>query len=787
MRTRQLPLQPLLALFVLSGAAGLVYEVVWARQLVLVFGNTSQAVSTILTGFFSGLAVGGWLGGRLADRVARPLRMYGLLELMVVMVVILTPLSFRLLGSIYRGVYPDLETSPLGLALVRFALSIGALAPATVLMGATLPTLARFLGRGGDGLAQAFRRLYIANTVGAVVGTLLAGLILIEVLGLAGALLVGAACSAAAGLIALVLDRQADATASGDVPGAASSAAETTSAVAAPSTAEAPTPAKDRRRLAMLLAFLSGLTSLGYQVTWNRLLAAGTGNSTYVFTVILALFLVGIVIGAGMLGGVRLKVRSVVVLIGGAQLATALLATAGALLIASPTGPYFGVSPAFPLALLRFAAQVTLVVLPATIAMGMTFPATAALLGDRYGSEGAASGRLLAFNTAGSLVATFALPFFVIPILGSPATLAALVLTNLVIGVVLLVSSRELDARQRRRALVTAVAGVTAVAVATVSGRAFGNPTIAMIQAKEGGQVYAATEDDIAGVVAGQAEGWPQIWVGGTSMTIVTVDTKFMPLLPLALRPDASDGLVIAFGMGTAFRTSLNAGVSTDVVELVPSVPRMFHWYYDDAAAVLANAKGRVIVADGRNHVELTDRTYDFVVVDPPPPIESSGVSVISSLEFYQSAKARLKAGGVMVQWVPFGQTLDEFLAHVRTYLQVFPNVRVIQGPGGYGYYMLGSDGSVDLTATALAAVLNRPGVLEDVNAAPDADGKTATGWADALVALNWASGDELRAAVGNGPLITDDHPLPEYFLLRRLGNLNAPMMDPERLNALLR
>ena len=87
-----------------------------------------------------------------------------------------------------------------------------------------------------------------------------------------------------------------------------------------------------------------------------------------------------------------------------------------------------------------------------------------------------------------------------------------------------------------------------------------------------------------------------------------------------------------------------------------------------------------MIVADGRNHVELTDETYDFVVVDPPPPIESSGVSVISSLEFYQAAKARLNPDGVMVQWVPYGQTLDEFLAHVRTYLQVFPNVRVIAG-----------------------------------------------------------------------------------------------------------
>ena len=129
-------------------------------------------------------------------------------------------------------------------------------------------------------------------------------------------------------------------------------------------------------------------------------------------------------------------------------------------------------------------------------------------------------------------------------------------------------------------------------------------------------------------------------------------------------------------------------------MELVPSVPRMFHWFYPDADAGAGEpATVEVIIADGRNHVELTGETYDFIVVDPPPPIESSGVSVISTLEFYRAAKARLTPDGVMMQWVPYGQTLDEFLAHVRTFLAVFPNVRVIAGPGGNGYYMIGSDG----------------------------------------------------------------------------------------------
>ena len=188
-----------------------------------------------------------------------------------------------------------------------------------------------------------------------------------------------------------------------------------------------------------------------------------------------------------------------------------------------------------------------------------------------------------------------------------------------------------------------------------------------------------------------------------------------------------------------------------------------------------------MIVADGRNHVELTDETYDFVVVDPPPPIESSGVSVISSLEFYQAAKARLNPDGVMVQWVPYGQTLDEFLAHVRSFLDVFPNVRVIAGAGGYGFYMIGSDGPVDLDPATMPRPWSGRACWRTSTARPTRTGAPRrSGWT--APGLTWAAGDQLRAAVGDGPLITDDRPLPEYFILRRLANPDAAPLTIESL-----
>ena len=420
--------------------------------------------------------------------------------------------------------------------------------------------------------------------------------------------------------MALVLDRWVGAPATSTEEPAPDAVAPAAPAPAAPPRMPAPAPAApapvaaagirppavDRRRLALAIAFISGLTSLGYQVTWNRLLGAGTGSSTYVFTVILVLFLIGIATGAILLGFIRTHVRSIAGLIGVAQLLTAGLVTLGAAILASPSSPFLGSSTQFLDALREFARTSALVVLPPTIVMGLTFPATAALLGDETGSEGTATGALVAVNTVGAIVATFVLPFFVIPLIGSPATLAGLALINVGVGAFLLAGSSRTHAAVRTLGSVAAAGIAIAIVVSFVAGTAFRNPTTTLI-VSHGGQIFEATEDEIAPVVAGKHD-FPQLWVNGTSMTLITVDTKLMPILPLMLRPESQKGLVIAFGMGTAFRSSLTAGIKTDAVELVPSVPDMFKWFYADADTVLANPNGHVIVTDGRNHVELDRR-----------------------------------------------------------------------------------------------------------------------------------------------------------------------------------
>ncbi|HET9522034.1 MAG TPA: fused MFS/spermidine synthase, partial [Candidatus Limnocylindrales bacterium] len=374
------------AIFILSGAAGLMYEVVWARQLVLVFGNTTQAVSAILTGYFGGLAIGSVVGGRIADRVARPLRLYGILEIVLVGVVLVTPILFRGLHELYRAGYAGLENQPTALALLRYGLALLALAPATVLMGATLPTLSRHLSHRRAELGGAFGRLYAVNTIGAIVGTVAAGLVLIELVGLTGTLIVGAIGSGTAGLAAVALDRRDRGTGRATEPAVAATRS-----------------VRDEwsgRRLPLIIAFVSGLTSLGYQLLWTRLLASGSGNTTYVFTAILTVFLIGIATGAAIIARRLSRSGAMPELgafgrLGAIQVVIAAIVLSGLIVLS-------GQLPDLP-----FIVRVLLVVLPATLTIGLTLPLASSLVTGGDEGIGRDAGMLLGANTLGSIGGTF--------------------------------------------------------------------------------------------------------------------------------------------------------------------------------------------------------------------------------------------------------------------------------------------------------------------------------------------------------------------------------------------
>jgi len=276
-------------------------------------------------------------------------------------------------------------------------------------------------------------------------------------------------------------------------------------------------------------------------------------------------------------------------------------------------------------------------------------------------------------------------------------------------------------------------------------------------------------EDELATVdtVGGPAKG-RRLLVGGVGMTSLTVDTKLMGYLSKALRPDAEDFLVIAFGMGGTYRSGLQLGLRTDAVELSPTVPSRMPVFFPDGEQFLHHPKGRVIVSDGRNYVRLSRQTYDMVAVDPAPPIESAGSVVLYTREFLTEGKARLRPGGVFMLWIPYALPLDDFKEHVRTFAGVFGHVRLVLSPGRHGVFMFGSDAPLEFSEPNVRNVLGTPAAISDLNDVPDHPPTDADGWVEEVRRSQWLADDQLRSFIGPGTQITDDRPRSEYFLWRR-------------------
>jgi spermidine synthase len=426
-----------------------------------------------------------------------------------------------------------------------------------------------------------------------------------------------------------------------------------------------------------------------------------------------------------------------------------------------------------------------LVLLPTSFVMGLALPLASFLVGKSDERVGRDVGFLLGANTLGIVIGTSAVPFLLVPLLGSPRSIIALAALNAALGITLLELAPHAPRARRRLFRAARVAAGLAMAYVLFARPSFvAGPTETMVAQR--GELFASAEDEVAAVQAGKIGGQKHLWVCGTGMTALTVDARLMAVLPMMLRPDADSMLVIAFGMGSSFRSALIGGLRVDGVELVPSVPKMLSYYYPDADRVFSNPRGRLLITDGRNYVELTDRTYDLIVVDPPPPIESSGTAALCSREFYAASASRLEDGGLMMEWMPFGQTVDEFRAHVRTFAHVFPEVMIAFGPGSYGAFLFGSKKPMGLDESTIRRVLARPGVLADLAGADDSPASTLDGWARLIPELVWISGAEVARFGGEGPLITDDRPLSEYFFLRRLGGPSSPPVTEINLRAAL-
>jgi spermidine synthase len=649
----------LLVCFFFSGAAGLIYQVAWGKELGLIFGHTAYAVATVLAVFMGGLAAGSaWLG-RWSETRPRPVTSYAWLEIGVAATGAASLAGLAAVRAAYVAAYPYAGGHTAILLALRFLGAAIVLFLPTFLMGGTLPVLVRGLTRNSPELGARVARLYWINTAGAVAGTFAAGFLFLPTIGLRATLGVAVAFNVLAGGLALLFSRR----------------------VPAPQSAPATLPAEDTPPPAvlpsrfLLICFAAvGATAMAYEIGWTRLLATQLGSSTYAFTLMLATFLAGIVLGSAAFEwwGRRWEVRQTTFAV--TQTLTALAATA--FLIFFPRVPE--VLPAIlratgesfnGLVLAQFAVS-ALAMLPAAVMFGFNFPVVTLLIAGRrspsLAGSGAAVGRAYAWNTMGAIVGAVATGFWLLPRLGSFHLLAATAGVNLVLAALLFAAATP------RRIIAFAVNIVLVAAVGFIGfSRYFYDPAMAAFNTVLYWNMYdrpltlrenARLVDVVyfadglnATITVTRTDGYISLRTNGkvdASNHDVSTQLLLGHLGALA-HPAPRRVLVIGFGGGmTLSALARYPGIERlDCVEIEPAVVRAAPLLTSLNRHVLQDPRVHIIFDDARNFLFTTRERYDLIVSEPSNPW-IAGVATLYTREFYRVARERLAPGGIFVQWV---------------------------------------------------------------------------------------------------------------------------------------
>jgi spermidine synthase len=746
-------LAALCVLLFCSGVSSLIYQVLWLRMLGWVFGVTVHAASTVWATFMAGLALGSLAAGFFGDRVRNPLRWFGVTELSIGASALATPFALAALQRIYVAAYPSLSDSPFALTPVRFAIAFAVLIVPTALMGATLPLIVKASWFRASALGGQVGVLYGSNAAGAIAGTLIAGLYLIPAHGISGSFRAAAMLNAAVGVMAIALS---------PVAARSIAARRTTDASVASGAAATPvgTPPASVPRPGILLAVfaLSGVVSLALEVVWFRVLTLFLRPTVYGFAVMLATILSGIAIGSYLvtpLLGRRLRWMA---WLAGVQLATAIaiVLSFGPLTWLANTSRWITpvVSSVLPEYLAYPMAGSLLAIFPTALLMGLAFPIGLHLWTAAGDSEHVATARRVgvfyALNVAGGIAGSLLGGFVLLPLVGSRASLVLLAALTLGSGLALL--SLAEGRTMWRRAF-----GAGATALFGVAVWLAPDPFAQFVANRYPGQQVVWREEGIeATVVVHDRHGELSLTVNGNHEASTGGGMTFVHRrighLPMAVHPAARNALVIGLGGGaTASAVSLHTGVEVDIVELAGSVVRGAAFFERINHGVLTKPNVQVRVDDGRNYMMLTPKRYDVVTADVILPIWA-GAGNLYSEEYFRLMRRVLNPGGLVLQWV--AGTEAEYKTIARTFLSVFPHTTVWAD----GSLLLGSVEPLRLRREDFDWKLEVPGRAEALR-------EIGVDSFDKLTAAFVAGPNELKAFVGDGPLLTDDRPLAEYFL----------------------
>ena len=729
----------LFLLFFLSGFCSLVYQVVWTRMAFASFGIITPVLSVVLSVFMLGLAVGAWAGGRFIASLVKKtglsaVAFYAGAELLIGLGAFAVPKLFA------AGEYFLLaagQTNSIGYLSWSALVLAFSILPWCLFMGATFPLMMAYVRERDCKNTESFSFLYLANVLGAMSGTLMAAVVLVELLGFRHTLWVAAAGNFTIAVIGGYLAWK-----------------QRSFVVVALTEAERSagpgnlfSPGNARGRLIKWILFSTGFGAMAMEVVWTRAFTPVLKTQVYSFASVVFTYL-----GATFLGSLvyrhNLKKKL--------QWPTARLMS---LLVVAVFLPILANDPRF----VKMNWSYYFDTVSAIIVLASLCPLCAILgyltpsLIDEYAAgDPAVAGKAYAVNVLGCILGPIFASYVLLPWISERH---ALILLSLPFFVFYLLGWKSLSRWLRWGT------GLTASAV-LVCSLFFSGDFQGLIsnysKSTEVRRDYAASVISAVEV----ANSNKVLLVNGIGMTSLTPITKFMVHLPLAFHQGPSESaLIICFGMGTTYRSALSWNIETTAVELVPSVTKAFGFYHADAARVFNNSKGHIIIDDGRRYLNRTRGKFDVIVIDPPPPVEAAGSSLLYSKEFYELARQHLKPHGILQAWFPGGDFLTA-QAVLRSVYESFPYVRCFDSVEGWGIHMLASMDPIEpQTAEELAARM------------PDAAKKDLLEWSSSpnlpgYLNLVVSREGAIKDALNPNPEIqvADDHPYNEYFLLREWG-----------------
>jgi spermidine synthase len=711
--------------FFVSGFCSILYELIWLRLAMAQFSVTTAFVSIVLSMFMAGLGLGSLAAGTWIRRHGEevgfpPLRLYASVELLIGVSALMVPMELAWGHRVLEATAAHANLSPALSYLISGAWMALTIVPWCACMGATIP-LAMFAMRSNVSheSRRSFSFLYLANVLGAVVGAVLP-LFLIELDGFHGTLHVGAVLNATIAASAFIVSLASH----------GHTSRENSQPAVAVSTA------LDQRKTVLVLLFMTGLVTMGMEVVWIRLFTPYLGAIVYSFAFILASYLLATFVGSQVYRAwSRSHDRE-------SRVVWISLALLGLLpLLTSDSRVHLMV-------LLR----VSLGVMPVSAVIGFLTP----MLVDRWsGGDPDRASRAYAVNVVGCIVGPLVSGFILLPLVGEHISMLLFVLPLFVMALPSL-GSRAMSLAPR---MATVIILLAAIAI--------------LVLTKDYETRFAQREvlrDSTATVIAAEVPNdsgtgmEKRLLVNGVGMTSLTPITKMMAHFPLAsLDHPPREVLVICFGMGTTFRSALAWGIRVTAVDLVPSVPKLFHFFHADAAQVLASPLANIVVDDGRHYLERNHTRYDVIIIDPPPPVEAAGSSLLYSQDFYTVVKQRLQPGGILAQWLPKGD--DAIQASVaRALKNSFPYVRVFPSVKHHGWHFFASN--LPLPNRSSAELISRmPGkaIADMMEWGP---AKTPDEQFDLMLSAEMTT-EQLIALAPAISALQDDRPINEYFLLR--------------------